>query len=366
MILIEFLPYYTGMLRSRRLSPPVEMGDSSYYALTADARQLAAVVIAGAGAGVLTGLSTYEVALANVKQEKKFPQVPLNAHTHTTASQQVSAANSNRGESASVIGDGDRKVLHSSAINLYPCPSNTLTQDPCSKENIIKSKSDCVTACQEGSVITVPSMDNTYDKTLAENGSKHNATCADTTRLEEEDMKVNKKDVEGVKKDIEEEKEKDEEVEDDDEATRIQKIQRIREIELENEKECDCPLDDMSKDELKERILPFLAGDLFLIWRETDLATEKEKIRIRNKQLQIVEDNEGVSEAVIEDRRRLDAMTYDERTEHEKDKREEVVYTMLQEKYGLDEEKITDDAERLRKSSKGKRERESVCVCVCV
>ena len=60
-----------------------------------------------------------------------------------------------------------------------------------------------------------------------------------------------------------------------------------------------------------------------------------------------------MSEAVIEERRRLDAMTYDERTEHEKDKREEVVYTMLQEKYGLDEDKITDDAECLRKSSKG-------------
>ena len=357
------------MLRSRRLSPPVEMGDSSYYALTADARQLAAVVIAGAGAGVLTGLSTYEVALANVKQEKKVLQVPLNAHTHThthtTSSQQVSA-NSDRRESVSAKGDDDRKVVHSSASNLYPS-SNTLTQDPCSKGNMIKS--ECVTACQEGSVITVPSMDSTYDKSLVENGSKHNATCVDTTRLEE-DMKVNKKDVEGVKRDKEEEKEKDkekeEEVEDDDEATKNLKLQRIREKELENEKECDCPLDDMSKDELKERILPFLAGDLFLIWRETDLATEKEKIRIRNKQLQIVEDNEGVSEAVIEDRRRLDAMTYDERTEHEKDKREEVVYTMLQEKYGLDEEKITDDAERLRKSSKGKREseRESVCVCV--
>ena len=47
------------MLRSRRLSPPVEMGDSSYYALTADARQLAAVVIAGAGAGVLDCTALY-------------------------------------------------------------------------------------------------------------------------------------------------------------------------------------------------------------------------------------------------------------------------------------------------------------------
>ena len=338
------------------------MGDSSYYALTADAKQLAAVVIAGAGAGVLTGLSTYEVALANVKQEKKFTQVPSNAHTqtHITASQQV-VANSDRGrggDSVSSLGDADRnkKVLHSSASNLCSSPSNALTQDPCGEENIIKrkSKSECVTAHQECSVITVPSMDSTYDKTLVETGSKHNTTCVNTTRLEEKDMKVNKKDVEGKKEEKGNEVEKEEE-EDDDEATKIQKLQRIREIELGNEKECDCPLDDMSKDELKERILPFLAGDLFLIWRETDLATEKEKIRIRNKQLQIVEDNEGVSEAVIEDRRRLDAMTYDERTEHEKDKREEVVYTMLQEKYGLDEEKITDDAERLRKSSKGKR-----------
>ena len=209
-------------------------------------------------------------------------------------------------------------------------------------------------------------MDSTYDKTLVENSSKHNTACVNTTRLEEEeDMEVNKKDVKGKKEIKEEEKEEEIEAEEDDDvATKIRKLQRIREIELENEKECDCPLDDMSKDELKERILPFLAGDLFLIWRETDLATEKEKIRIRNKQLQIVEDNEGVSEAVIEDRRRLDAMTYDERTEHEKDKREEVVYTMLQEKYGLDEEKITDDAERLRKSSKGEREREMERVCV--
>jgi hypothetical protein len=44
------------------------MGDSSYYALTVNAKQLAAVVIAGAGAGVLTGLSTYELALAAAKQ----------------------------------------------------------------------------------------------------------------------------------------------------------------------------------------------------------------------------------------------------------------------------------------------------------
>ena len=353
------------MLRSRRLSPPVEMGDSSYYALTADAKQLAAVVIAGAGAGVLTGLSTYEVALANVKQEKKFIQVSLNAHTqtHTTASRQVSSNSDGRGDSVSVLGDADRnrKVMHSCASNpcFSPSNANVLTQDPCSEENIIKSKIECVTPHQESSVITVPSMDSTYDKTLVENSSKHNTACVNTTRLEEEeDMEVNKKDVKGKKEIKEEEKEEEIEAEEDDDvATKIRKLQRIREIELENEKECDCPLDDMSKDELKERILPFLAGDLFLIWRETDLATEKEKIRIRNKQLQIVEDNEGVSEAVIEDRRRLDAMTYDERTEHEKDKREEVVYTMLQEKYGLDEEKITDDAERLRKSSKGERER---------
>ena len=317
------------MLRSRRLSPPVEMGDSSYYALTADARQLAAVVIAGAGAGVLTGLSTYEVALANVKQERKFPPVSTHAHAR---------AHGDGRDRAVILEKAEEKIVQPPGFRL--CPLNTLTQGPCSKADTQGSIG--VTVSQEGCILNAASQGDTSCERFVEDGYRNGEVvddeCAvDAMRIEKEGMKVNEKDVE----------------EEDDEAAKLQKLQRIREIELENEKECDCPLDDMSKDELKERILPFLAGDLFLIWRETDLATEKEKIRIRNKQLQIVENNEGVSEAVIEERRRLDAMTYDERTEHEKDKREEVVYTMLQEKYGLDEDKITDDAERLRKSSKG-------------
>ena len=228
----------------------------------------------------------------------------------------------------------------------HPSPSVTQTQQPC--DTAALQKSEDVTLQQQDSVLSSSFKDITSSDRTKENGcinvgngnsvTAHDKFTLETTEVAKEGMKVSEEDVE----------------EEDDEATKLQKLQRLREIEFENEKECDCPLDDMSKDALKERILPFLAGDLFLIWRETDLATEKEKIRIRNKQLQIVEDNEGVSEAVIEERRRLDAMTYDERTEHEKDKREEVVYTMLQEKYGLDEDKITDDVERLRKSSKGK------------
>ena len=105
-----------------------------------------------------------------------------------------------------------------------------------------------------------------------------------------------------------------------------------------------------------------------MIWRETDLATEKEKLRLRNRLLHIEEDLSGVSEEVKEERRRIDAMSYDERAEYEKDKREEVVYTMLQVKYGLDEEKITDDAERLRTNSKGTCpvRTDMLCVVCCL
>jgi hypothetical protein len=228
----------------------------------------------------------------------------------------------------------------------HPSPSGTQSQQPCNKTAL--KKSEDVTVKQQDSVLVASLTDTTSSERTEEYGGKDVANSNSVTVRDKCTLEATKVVKEGMKvseEDIEEE---------DDEATKLQKLQRLREIEFENEKESDCPLDDMSKDELKERILPFLAGDLFLIWRETDLATEKEKIRIKNKQLQIVEDNEGISEAVIEERKRLDAMTYDERTEHEKDKREEVVYTMLQEKYGLDEDKITDDAERLRKSSKGK------------
>ena len=88
----------------------------------------------------------------------------------------------------------------------------------------------------------------------------------------------------------------------------------------------------------------YLSGDLFLIWRETDLATEKEKIRLRNKSLNITENNDGISLEILEERRRNDMMSVEERNEYEKDKREEVVYSMLQIKYGLDEDTIADDA----------------------
>ena len=74
------------------------------------------------------------------------------------------------------------------------------------------------------------------------------------------------------------------------------------------------------------------------------MATEKEKIRLRNKSLNITENNDGISLEILEERRRNDMMTIEERNEYEKDKREEVVYSMLQIKYGLDEDSIADDA----------------------
>ena len=76
-------------------------------------------------------------------------------------------------------------------------------------------------------------------------------------------------------------------------------------------------------------------------------------LNIRNKLLRKEENLEGVSMEVIKERNRIDAMTLEERGEYEKDKREEVVYTMLQVKYGLDEEKIAEDAQKLRAASKG-------------
>jgi hypothetical protein len=288
------------------------MGDSSYYALTADAKQLAAVVIAGAGAGVLTGLSTYELALANAKQERSV----LLAKARDCDKNKVGYTDTEAGGSA-----GDTKVL---ALQ--------------SADHI---EERCDVSSSDTSPTTTNDSPSSSGKKVDCDGNGDTVTCTDMTTLAVQGNEGAKGHNGSIEFDVddEEKKRKEEEVE----------AEKKRERERENE----CPLEDMSKDQLKERILPFLAGDLFLIWRETDLATEKEKLRMRNRLLHIEEDLSGVSEEVKEERRRIDAMTYDERSEYEKDKREEVVYTMLQVKYGLDEEKITDDAERLRANSKG-------------
>lgn len=349
----------SGMLRSRRLSPPVDMGDSSYYALTADAKQLAAVVIAGAGAGVLTGLSTYELALANAKQERsalllKARDCEKNKEGSTDAIASVGpAAGAGAGGGVSAA---DMKML------------------------ALRTASHIEGRCDASYGNTVPT---TIDDSPSSGGNKGDSdgsgdalTCTDMTALTvlgNQGMEV-RKGIIGIDVDHGGKKKKEEEVE----AEKKKEKEREKEIEeRERENGVESPLEDMSKDQLKERILPYLAGDLFLIWRETDLATEKEKLRLRNRLLHIEEDLSGVSEEAKEERRRIDAMTYDERSEYEKDKREEVVYTMLQVKYGLDEEKITDDAERLRANSKGTcsvrtYERAvccpcvSECICMCV
>lgn len=245
-----------GMLKARQLTPKVDMGDSSYYTLTVNAKQLAAVVIAGAGAGVLTGLSTYELALAAAKQERR--------------------------DLLGRIRDGK--------------DGGTLTLSDVSKMGMSGGEG----GFKGGSIV---------DKTIA----AVDPDCLHEVVIEEQlPLYLDEK---------------------------------------------ESLLDDMSKDELKELILPFLAGDLFLIWRETDLATEKEKLRMRNKLLRIEDVDEVVSVELREERNRMDVMTPEERGEYEKDKREEVVYTMLQDKYGLDEDKITADAERLRARARESSER---------
>jgi hypothetical protein len=55
------------------------------------------------------------------------------------------------------------------------------------------------------------------------------------------------------------------------------------------------------------------------------LATEKEKLRMRNKILRIENTNDVVSPELQAERNRRDAMTVEERGEYEKDKREEVI-----------------------------------------
>ena len=279
------------MLRCRRLTRPVDMGDSSYYALTADAKQLAAVVIVGAGAGVLTGLSAYETALADAKIERKA----LIARVRDGMAKGEEMSGRTR---VDMLNDGSKYYTNEKRtdctdfINLA-CRMNDSNNDEIRRNNIKLLLSD-------------------EDK-------------------EKENERLKLKEVEEIEK--------------------LRIIQQDRADEIEKEKIY--PLDDMSKEELKERILPFLGGDLFLIWRETDLASEKEKNRLRNKLLQKEENLNGISIELIEERKKIDAMTIDERSEFEKDKREEVVYTMLQTKYGLDEEKIADDAQRLRALSKG-------------
>ena len=60
-----------------------------------------------------------------------------------------------------------------------------------------------------------------------------------------------------------------------------------------------------------------------------------------------------MSDEKLAERRLLDEMDYDERQEYEKNKREEEVYLMLQEKYGFDDEQMNADLERLRLSTQG-------------
>lgn len=299
------------------MSPPVDMGDSSYYALTADAKQLAAVVIAGAGAGVLTGLSTYELALANAKQERSALLAKARNWDKETSDSGTGAGAGALNAKSLTLPSGSSAGQRGNMVN---SDSPTTTDDsPFS----IERKGAC-----ESDGDTVTCTDMMMPSATQRDGDRADRNQSDGHDVDEEETKR-----------IAEEREAEKEAE----------AEKKREQERENES----PLEDMSRDELKERILPFLAGDLFLIWRETDLATEKEKLRVRNRLLHIEEDTNGVSEEVMEERRRIDAMSFDERAEYEKDKREEVVYTMLQVKYGLDEEKITDDAERLRNHSKG-------------
>ena len=168
----------------------------------------------------------------------------------------------------------------------------------------------------------------------AENGGKERLLLGnnkvendvDALRDAEKEKEIEKQKV----KEIEDEKRRIMEKEREKEREKMRELERQKERLLEIEREKDRPLEDMSKDELKEKFLPYLAGDLFLIWRETDLASEKEKKRLKNKLLQIEEDLEGVSLEVQEERRKMDAMTIEERNDYDKDKREEVVYTMLQ------------------------------------
>lgn len=292
------------------MTPPVDMGDSSYYALTADAKQLAAVVISGAGAGVLTGLSTYEHALENANQERRLLLARVRGEVDV-----VSAASGDLGSTSTSISSPPRDVIKDrSAISGTTSLSSTATSI---SSAVSTSTSLSATSQYNGESVKENTVTDLQDK-----GSKKDDT------KEGEDMA---------------------------EQGKAKKMAADKQLEQQKEfeKEMDYPLEDMGKDELKEKILPFLAGDLFLIWRETDLATEKEKIRMRNKFLQIKENMDGVSEEVRLERIRIDAMTLDERAEYDKDKREEVVYTMLQDKYGLDEDKITNDAERLGGSSKG-------------
>jgi len=134
-------------------------------------------------------------------------------------------------------------------------------------------------------------------------------------------------------------------------------------------------------------IVPFLAGDLFAIWRQTDLAAEREKNRLRRllsmttpeeDDLPPPTDEELAETAMVssmnpEVRARTRAQeggsdptlrvctaspTHisflrgscgpQERAEYDKNKREQVVYTMLQDKYGLDEDQIYSEEDKRR------------------
>ena len=128
-------------------------------------------------------------------------------------------------------------------------------------------------------------------------------------------------------------------------------------INLIDDAQTEADLEDMSKDQLRLLILPFLAGDLFAIWRETDIAAEREKRRQRRKllgkgELTLFGESEDdivpyTAEELVENKILAD-LSPEDRLEYEKNKREQVVYTMLQDKYGLEEDQIYNEEDQKR------------------
>ena len=124
-----------------------------------------------------------------------------------------------------------------------------------------------------------------------------------------------------------------------------------------DEAQTEADLEDMSKDQLRLLILPYLAGDLFAIWRETDIAAEREKRRQRRKLLgkgeltlfgESEEDIVPYTAEELAENKILADLSPEDRVEYEKNKREQVVYTMLQDKYGLEEDQIYNEEDQKR------------------
>ena len=168
------------MLKCRQRVPCLDDGQSNYFALSLsdNAKQLAAVIIAGAGPGVLKGLSEYE-----------NPNPTVNKIPHEESK-----------KNGSVGGGKDQKDTEmSSSTTVY-----------------------------------------VKDSEMAVDGGKNGNDEGDKKKM-------------------------------------VSSLPFRQKVRTEDE------LDDMSKLELKDAILEYLAADLFAIWRETDFAAEKEKIRQRKR-----------------------------------------------------------------------------------